>query len=172
MTGRLIVLRGNSGSGKSTVAAELRRRLGDGIAVVEQDYLQRHVLGARETNTGENSELIELVTRYALANAQAVVLEGILSAELYSDLLSRLASGGGVQSSFYYFDLPFEETVARHQTREKAGSFGEVELRRWFAERDLLAFTPERLIGATSSAQDTAARILDEAGLRPGRLLR
>ncbi|MFF1875871.1 kinase, partial [Kitasatospora herbaricolor] len=36
---KLIVLRGNSGSGKSTVARELRRMLGDGVALVEQDYL-------------------------------------------------------------------------------------------------------------------------------------
>ena len=169
---KLIVLRGPSGSGKSTVARLLRERLGTGIALVEQDHLGRTVLGRRLTDDGANAGLIEALTRAALAAAPAVVLEGILSSARYGDTLERLRSIPGVESWFYAFDLPFEETVARHQTREKAGSFGEVELRRWFAERDLLAFTPERLIGATSSAQETAARIIDEAGLRPGRLLR
>ena len=41
---RLIVLRGNSGSGKSTVARAVRERYGRGCALVEQDYLRRIVL--------------------------------------------------------------------------------------------------------------------------------
>jgi hypothetical protein len=38
---RLVVLRGNSGSGKSSAAAEVRARYGRGIALVGQDYLRR-----------------------------------------------------------------------------------------------------------------------------------
>ncbi len=41
---RLIVLRGNSGSGKSTVARAVRERYGRGCAPVEQDYLREIVL--------------------------------------------------------------------------------------------------------------------------------
>lgn len=37
----LIVLRGNSASGKSTVASALRNRYGRGIAIVAQDNLPR-----------------------------------------------------------------------------------------------------------------------------------
>jgi hypothetical protein len=44
MTTKLVVLRGNAGSGKSSTAQELRRRLGRGVAWVEQDYLRRVVL--------------------------------------------------------------------------------------------------------------------------------
>ena len=40
---RLIVLRGNSGSGKSSVAAGVRARYGRGIALVGQDNLRRFV---------------------------------------------------------------------------------------------------------------------------------
>ena len=45
---RLIVLRGNSASGKSTVAASLRDRFGRGLALVAQDNLRRQVLRERD----------------------------------------------------------------------------------------------------------------------------
>jgi uridine kinase len=38
---RLIVLRGNSGSGQSTVARAVRERYGRGCALVEQFHLRR-----------------------------------------------------------------------------------------------------------------------------------
>ena len=34
----LVIIRGNSGSGKSTIAAEVRRHYGRGCALIEQDY--------------------------------------------------------------------------------------------------------------------------------------
>jgi predicted kinase len=45
---RLIVIRGNSASGKSAVAAEIRRRHGRGLAIVGQDNLRRQVLRERD----------------------------------------------------------------------------------------------------------------------------
>jgi hypothetical protein len=63
---RLIVLRGNSGSGKSSVAAEVRARYGHGIALVGQDYLRRVVLRERDIPGGANIGLIDSVARYAL----------------------------------------------------------------------------------------------------------
>jgi len=44
MTPTLVVIRGNSGSGKTTAARETRRRFGRGAALVEQDYFRRVVL--------------------------------------------------------------------------------------------------------------------------------
>lgn len=172
---KLIVLRGPSGSGKSTVARLLRDRLGTGIALVEQDYLGRTVLGRRMTDDGANAGLIEALTRAALEAAPAVVLEGILTSARYGDVIERLRSLPGVESWFYAFDLPFEETVARHATRAKAGSFGEDELRQWWAGSDPLCgpggWIPEQLIGPASSAADTADRIVADARLSPGELL-
>src|ERR1700689_4815453 len=52
---RLIVIRGNSASGKSAVAAELRRRHGRGLAIVGQDNLRRQVLRERDVPGGGGS---------------------------------------------------------------------------------------------------------------------
>jgi 2-phosphoglycerate kinase len=59
-SGRLIVIRGNSGSGKSAVAAEIRRRYGRGLALVGQDNLRRHVLREHDVAGGANIDLIDL----------------------------------------------------------------------------------------------------------------
>jgi uridine kinase len=48
----LIVLRGNSASGKGTVASALRDRYGRGIAIVAQDNLRRTVLRERDVPGG------------------------------------------------------------------------------------------------------------------------
>ncbi|MDN4615497.1 AAA family ATPase [Leifsonia sp. F6_8S_P_1B] len=168
---KLIVLRGNSGSGKSTVARELRRRLGHGVALVEQDYLGRTALGTRLTDDGTNADLIELVTGHALRDAPAVVLEGILSPERYGEMLRRLAVLDGVQSWFYAFDLSLDETVARHATRGLGASFGEEELRRWFTPYEPLPGVQEQRIGPADTAEQLAERIIAEAGLSPGRPL-
>ncbi|MFF4041395.1 hypothetical protein [Streptomyces sp. NPDC001816] len=46
---RLVVLRGNSASGKSSVAAGLREKFGRGLALVGQDNLRRIVLARHAT---------------------------------------------------------------------------------------------------------------------------
>ena len=56
---RLVVLRGNSGSGKSTTARTLRERLGRGTAWVEQDHLRRILLRERDVPGGVNIGLID-----------------------------------------------------------------------------------------------------------------
>lgn len=45
----LIVIRGNSASGKSTLAAALRERYGRGLAIVAQDQLRRVILREKDT---------------------------------------------------------------------------------------------------------------------------
>ncbi|MFG6200180.1 hypothetical protein [Nonomuraea sp. JJY05] len=64
----MIVLRGNSGSGKTTsVARTLRKAYGRrGLAVVGQDVLRRDILRERDVPDGVNIGLIDTVTRYAL----------------------------------------------------------------------------------------------------------
>lgn len=85
-----MVLRGNSASGKSSVAAGLRERYGRGIALVGQDNLRREVLREHDIPGGANIGLIDLTVRHALAHGFHVVLEGILSVAHDGDMLSAL----------------------------------------------------------------------------------
>lgn len=69
----LLMIRGNSGSGKTSTAQEVRRRYGQrGLAVVEQDYLRRQIVhqcgthGLDEIREATGGLAAELAGRYRL----------------------------------------------------------------------------------------------------------
>lgn len=53
-----MVIRGNSASGKSSVAQGLRNHYGRGIAIVGQDVIRRNVLREHDTARGANITLL------------------------------------------------------------------------------------------------------------------
>lgn len=161
---KLIVLRGNSGSGKSTTAKALRMASARKIAIVEQDYLRRFVLKEKERVGGDNIALIEQVTEFALARDYHVILEGILSFARYGQMLTRLCARCP-SSYFYYFDISFEETLRRHSTKPQAHEFGEAEMRAWYQSDDRTGFPGERIIPESSLLPETVALILAETEL-------
>src|SRR5215469_14862399 len=126
---KLIVLRGNSASGKSTVAAEIRRRYGRGIAIVGQDNLRRVVLREHDRPNAANIGLIGLTARYALDHGFHVIVEGILNASHYAAMLAALIAAHRGVTRCYYLDVPFEQTLARHATKPQATEYGEAEMR-------------------------------------------
>lgn len=166
---RLIVIRGNSASGKSSVAAGLRARHGDGLALVGQDNLRRVVLGERDRRGAANIGLIDTVARYALDAGYHVVLEGILYASHYGAMLARLHDEHRGSTHGYYLNVPFTETLTRHAIRQRiaAYEYGETEMRAWYRDLDLLPQETETVIGAANTLQDTVEGILLDSGLAP-----
>jgi predicted kinase len=162
---RLIVLRGNSGSGKSSVAATVRARHGRGIALIGQDNLRRIVLREPDVPGGVNIGLIGTVARYALDHGFHVIIDGILRADAYGAMLDALHRDHQGLSCYYYLDVPFEETMRRHATRPQAAEFGRTEMSRWYRERDLLPREIEQVIPAANSLETTAQLVMHEAGL-------
>ncbi|MFF3966395.1 kinase [Streptomyces griseorubiginosus] len=162
---RLIVLRGNSASGKSSVAGGLRERFGRGLALVGQDNLRRIVLRERDRPGAANIGLIDLTTRYALDAGFHVVVEGILYADRYGDMLAQLRADHRGPTHGYYLDVPFGETLARHATKPIADEVNVAQLRDWYRERDLLPGGIETVIGADTALHETVDRILNETGL-------
>lgn len=162
---RLIVLRGNSASGKSSVAAGLRDSFGRGLAVVGQDNLRRTVLRERDRPGAANIGLIDLTARYAMDAGYHVVVEGILYADHYGDMLARLRADHRGPTHGYYLDVPFAETVARHATKPIADAVDENQLRDWYRPRDVLPGGVETVIGADSVLAGTVDRIMRDTGL-------
>jgi predicted kinase len=163
---RLIVLRGNSGSGKTTVAKALRDAHGGrGIAWVSQDLIRRVMLKERDRADGVNIGLIDTAARYSLDHGYHVVLDGIFSADRYESMLVGLGRDHAGLSRFYYLDASLEETFRRHAARPEAAEFGPDDMRAWYRPGDLLGRVREHVIPQASSLHETVSRILAETQL-------
>lgn len=162
---KLILLRGPSGSGKSSVAQAVREKSTQRIAWVEQDFLRRMVLKEKDRPESINRDLIFQVVAFALAHDYHVMLEGILYTKHYRDMLEKLFTLHPNNNFVYYFGIPFDETLRRHATKPNKDEFGEAEMRRWFVERDVLGAGGEKVIPETYTLEQTVAEILQDTGL-------
>ena len=159
---RLVVLRGNSGSGKTTVARAVRLRYGRGCALVEQDYLRRIVLRERDVDGGIAPALIAQTVRFALDHGYHVVLEGILARARYGAMLTDLCRAHSERTSVFYLDIPWEETLRRHAGRPQAAEFGEAEMREWYLPCDLLGCEGERVVDEELTLEETIELVAAE----------
>ncbi|MCM4081871.1 AAA family ATPase [Actinoplanes sp. TRM88002] len=163
----LVIIRGNSGSGKSTVAAEVRRRYGRGCALIEQDYLRRVVLREHGSNSTPivAPGFITTMTRTALAAGYHVVLEGILHTGQYETLLRELIAGHPGPSAVFWMEVSFDESLRRHTGRPDLAHIDAATLRSWYTPSDLLGVEGEQVIAEESSLEDTVTAILHDSGL-------
>lgn len=169
MSSKLVIIRGNSGSGKTTVAKEVRKRIGDGLSddtmLVQQDALRRDILRERDTLDKRSTiELIELVIEFGRKQGRTVILEGILSAKKYGLMLNKLMSKFD-EAYVYYFDLPFEETLVRHASKPNAHEFGEREMREWWQEKDYLGAPGEKILHENLGIDDIVREIIHDIGI-------
>jgi hypothetical protein len=166
---RLIVIRGNSASGKSTIATAIRERYGRGLAIVSQDNLRRVVLREHDRPGAANIGLIGLTCRYAIDAGFCTVLEGILYSAHYGEMLAGLRADYGDRSSWWYLDVPFEQTLVRHATKPQAVEYGRAEMQAWWREHDLLPGQFEKIITAGTTAEAAADQIMRHARLAGAR---
>ena len=164
---RLIVIRGNSASGKSAVATAIRARHGDhDLAIVSQDLLRRVVLREHDVPGGANIALIDLTARHAISSGFHVIVEGILRSDHYGQMLTRLIGDHVGRAFAYFLDVPFAETLVRHATKPQADEYGEEEMRGWYRGLDLLPDGIEQVIPAESALEDTVFKVMADSGLR------
>jgi len=163
---KLIILRGNSGSGKTTIAKELQNRFGANTMLISQDVIRRDMLKVKD---GENTRALPLMKElllYGNSHSDIVILEGIMYADWYKSLFELSIQLYGTEVYSYYFDLPFEETLKRHQTKPNCHEFGEDAMRRWWRENDFSDVLDEVRITAEKNIEsivgDIYNTVLDE----------
>lgn len=160
--GKLIILRGNSGSGKSSLARRLQRELGRNTLVISQDTVRREMLWARDGADTAALPLLLHLLRYGHEHSAVTVLEGILYADWYRPLFQEAVRLYGEDVFAYYYDLPFEETLRRHGTKPNRAEFGEEAMRRWWREKDYIGFILEKTIGADVPLETAVRQVLSD----------
>ncbi|MCP4176725.1 MAG: kinase [bacterium] len=165
---RLIILRGPSAAGKSTVAKELFAQSTKKVVIIQQDHYRfifKPAGGGSKPNSDAIHKMIEHNCLVALDGGYDVILEGILSVRSYFDVLDRVICTHKGTSYIFYFDLSFEETAKRHQTRNHYTNFGVDEMRQWYPAAHRSNHHLERLIPEEFSIQQTVAHIKEVTGI-------
>lgn len=151
---KLIMLRGNSGSGKTTVAKILQKKLGHGTMLISQDVVRREILYVKDGKKKNINDLLFKLAMFGKENCEIVILEGILNSKYYSSLFEKILSEFKNNIYAFYFNIPFEETLKRHKTRQSSKEFGETEMKKWWKDKDLIKTIPETLICKELSAEE------------------
>jgi deoxyadenosine/deoxycytidine kinase len=156
---KLVVVRGNSGSGKTTIAQELLNMMPDAI-LVEQDYFIKYAADSK-TPAQESARRTKIFTavKSALLSHEIVILEGVFDSRRYKEYFSDLIECHPTDNHFYYIDLSFEETLRRHETRDKRHEFGEEKMSGWYIAHDQLGYEFEESFDSNIQIDEAVKRI-------------
>lgn len=80
-------------------------------------------------------------------------------ADWYRPLFELAHEIYGSEIYAYYFDLPFEETLRRHQTKPNCREFGAEAMRRWWREKDFTDVLSEKSITYEKDLESIVAEI-------------
>lgn len=130
------------------------------MALIEQDYLRRIVLKEKDIQNGINIQLIKNTALFALEHSFDVIMEGIFDAERYRTTFEEILSKHPHNNYFFYFDISLEETLRRHLSKPNKDEFGEIEMRGWYKNKDLLTCINEVIIHETSTLQESVDLII------------
>jgi adenylylsulfate kinase-like enzyme len=154
---KLIVLRGPSGSGKSSIARAIQiAQINQSklTAYIEQDYFRRIVLKEKDVVGGFNIQLMKETVLFLLKNQHDVIMEGIFDTRRYEKMFKEIITLHLSNNFFFYMNISLDETIRRHDTKPNKDEFGEKELRDWYRENDQLSFIGEEIISVKSSAEE------------------
>lgn len=164
---RLVIIRGNSASGKSTVARLLRERVGRGVALIQQDHVRRILLQEYDRPGSSNIRMIDTIARTALDEGYDVIIDGIMNAVRYAEMLNRLIDDHRGRSVAVYLNIPVDETMRRHRTKPDIGEVPEETVRSWYSADDLLPERDEVVFGPELSAAEMVQELFQRTGFRP-----
>lgn len=157
---KIIILRGNSGSGKTTISKKLQKKLGYGTLLIPQDVVRREMLYVKDGVDTKAVDLLIQLILYGRENCTYVILEGILDSSWYHRLFETIKCEFNNGIYAYYFDIPFNETLLRHKTKPNANDFGEEEMKRWWKEKDFIDIFSEQIISKDMMEDEIVNMIL------------
>lgn len=161
----LIIIRGNSASGKTRVAHEIRKLYGYGVAIVSQDVLRRDILKQKDDPGNPAIGLIDITARYALEHGYHTIVEGILFSQSHADMLTKLVDDHTGPKACFYYELSFDETVTRHATKPQSAEYGADMMANWYRDRDVIPALNEKILGPDISLDKAASLMMESVGL-------
>jgi adenylate kinase family enzyme len=163
---KLIILRGNSGSGKSTVAKALFEQATKPTVLVEQDHYRFIFKPAGGTlNSKSIHKMIKANVLTALEDDYDVILEGIFTVKSWKVIFDEIFEEHPDQNFIFCFDISFDETIKRHRTKPNKNEWSEADMKDWYNPNDVMGYEFEHIINEKSSKDETINKIKKVAGI-------
>lgn len=164
---KLLVIRGPSGSGKSSVSNEIIKRATRPTLLIGEDKIRKMFNDHKRTGHETARRLAISSVLLGLDNGYDVIYQGILTTKnknfnaQFGDILSTHPH----ENYFFYLDVGFGETVKRHQSRHKKSQFGPEAMKRWWDYSLPTKHSSEIIIPEDSSLENTIKIISKAAKL-------
>ena len=152
---KLILIRGNSGSGKTSLANLLHKAIPDSC-LIHQDVIRRDILNTHDDLFVQ--EILIAMLEVMKKQNQLIILEGIFRKDKYQKLFDYLFKN--FECDCYFYDLSFEETLKRHQTRNEKEEFYHIKMKSWFREHDQLNIAQEILFDQNVSLKQALDKVI------------
>jgi predicted kinase len=165
-TAKLIVLRGPSGAGKSTVAARLHQEVAAKTALIEQDYYRYTMFNNLHSDLEAPRYVMFAGVLAALGHGYDVILEGFMGMGKYKPYFDDVLERHPEENYFFYFDVPFQETLRRHTSRQKDQSLDEAKMHELYLKSGPTSYPKETVIHQDTSVETAVSRIAGIANLQ------
>lgn len=153
-----VLIRGNSGTGKTTLAKKLQAHFGcQQCLLLQQDILRREVLHADDHEGTLAVDMIEILAEFGFKHYSIIILEGILRKDVYGKMLEKLCREFRGKTLIYYLDLPFDLTVRLN--RQKDHPFTSTQLREWWLDKDYLTKDDCKLTSVLTTFEEIVKNI-------------
>jgi len=165
--GKLIVIRGPSGSGKSTVAKALFEQAVDGTVLIGQDYYRfifKPPGGA--INSKSIHKMIKTDVLTCLKDGYDVILEGIFIKKSWQRVFESFFAQHKNNNFVFTYDISFEETIRRHQTKPNKHAWSETDMQDWYKSEDFIGYDFEYKIPEKFTYAQTLKFILDKTSVK------
>lgn len=157
---KIIIIRGNSASGKTSLAKAIQSQFPEKCIILSQDIIRRDLLGAHDSfDTPTITLLIHLID-FSYPKFNFIIIEGILRKDWYQPIWDHLLDNYQNDCQAYYYDLSFEETVKRHASRTKSNDFGQDALKKWWNDKDFLDLFNEQILSSELSIDEAKFQVL------------
>ena len=128
--------------------------------LIQQDVVRREMLRVQDLPGNPSIKLIYDLAMYGRDIGFDVIIEGIFHADKCTEMFKNIITDFKGETHVYYFDIPFEETLRRHDTKLlEREEYGETEMRSWWREKDYLGVPNEQAITEQMSKDEIINRI-------------
>lgn len=164
---KLIILRGNSGSGKTTVATKIAKATNHKTAVIDADQYRVNMLFPWGECGPDFEAIMSHNVQYCLKHGYDVLWDSIFYAnDKNKAYLGKFLIELHPNDNFIFnFDVSFDETVRRHNLRHKKDDFGPDQMKEWFRSVEDLGYDFEYRIPESNSLDQTVDFIRQTAGI-------